>query len=113
MFRPGEIVIAAFPFTSLLAAKRRPCLIVAECDTRGDFLVAFITSASRNPQWRCAVLVKTAHPEWQQTGLKCPSAVRVDKLTTLHVSTLSGAIGVLPNDLIQAVKATLKMWLGL
>jgi len=113
MFRPGEIAIAAFPFSSLTAAKRRPCVIIAACDTPGDFLVAFITSVPPNPAWRNAVAVTPQHPEWRRTGLRLPSNVRVDKLTTLHVSVLSGAIGTLPADLMVTVKLALKSWLGL
>jgi len=44
MFQPGELVIAAFPFSSLAGIKRRPCLILAEGDTPDDFVVAFVTS---------------------------------------------------------------------
>ncbi|MSU49219.1 MAG: hypothetical protein EXS37_09075 [Opitutus sp.] len=113
MFRPGEIVIAAFPFSALTASKRRPCLMVAACDSPGDFLVAFITSVSANPAWRCAVALEPSHPEWRRTGLKCPSALRVDKLTTLHSSVMSGAIGVLPDDLMAVARMRIKVWLGL
>lgn len=113
MFRAGEIVIAAFPFTSLAAAKRRPCVVLATCDSRGDFLVAFITSAAVNPAWQHAVRIEPSHPQWPRTGLKAASAVRVDKLTTLHATALSGAIGELPEDVMVAVKSTLKAWLGL
>jgi mRNA interferase MazF len=113
MFRPGEIVIAAFPFTSLGATKWRPCLVIAICDTPGDFLVAFITSVPPRPAWRWVVPISPAHPGWRKTGLKSPSAVRVDKLTTLHTSVLRGAIGDLPDDLMQRVKDALKTWLAL
>jgi mRNA interferase MazF len=89
MFQPGEIVHAAFPFTDLSSNKRRPCLVLAQCDSPDDFLVAFITSA----------------------GLKRPSLVRVDKLTTLHLSVISGAIGVMPDDLMRSVRQKLRLLL--
>jgi mRNA interferase MazF len=96
MFQSGEIVHAAFPFTDLTSAKRRTCFVLAQCDWREDFLVAFITSSSGAPASASAVAVGPSHPEWRKTGLKRPSVIRVDKITTLHESVISGAIGVLP-----------------
>ena len=49
MFRAGEVVIAAFPFTSLTGVKRRPCVVLAAGDTQNDFVVAFITSVVATP----------------------------------------------------------------
>ncbi len=108
MFRPGEIVHAAFPFTDLTSAKRRPCLVLAQCDWPEDFLVAFITSSSGAPASARAVDVGPSHAEWRKTGLKRSSLIRVDKLTTLHESVISGAIGVLPEDVMKAVREKLR-----
>ncbi len=108
MFQPGEIVHAAFPFTDLTGAKRRPCLILAQCDWPEDFLVAFITSSSGVPTSAHMVAVDPSHSDWRTTGLKRPSCIRVDKLTTLHESVISGAIGVLPADVMKAVRANLR-----
>ena len=104
MFQPGEIVHAAFPFTDLTALKRRPCLVLARSDSPDDFIVAFITASAAIPLTAHVVAVTSSHPGWRRTGLKRPSLIRVDKLTTLHLSVISGAIGVLPGDLMQLVR---------
>ncbi len=113
MFKPGEVVIAAFPFTALTTSKRRACLILARCETPDDFLVAFISSVPAKSAWRWAVALEPNHPEWRRIGLKAPSVLRMDKLTTLHASVLSGAIGELLDDLMMAARGRLKAWLGL
>jgi|SRR5436190_23498509 len=113
MFRPGEIVIAAFPFSSLAGMKRRPCLVLAAGDTPNDFLVAFITTNASAAGFASAVAIDSSHSAWKQTGLKTPSVVRCDKLVTLHDSVISGAIGVLPNDLLLAARAKLKRLLSI
>ena len=104
MFQPGEIVHAAFPFTDLTTSKRRPCLVLARCDSPADFIVAFITSSSASARSTHSIAVEPAHAEWRRTGLKRPSLTRADKLTTLHLSVISGAIGMLPDDLMQSVR---------
>src|ERR1051326_6938209 len=104
MFRPGEIVIAAFPFSSLTTLKRRPCVVLAESDTPNDFVVAFITKTTAAANLPSAVLIDSAHPAWKHTGLKVQSVIRPDKLVTLNDAVISGAIGVLPSDLLAVVR---------
>ena len=108
MFRAGEVVIAAFPFTSLTGVKRRPCVVLAAGDTPDDFVVAFITAVMAAAKLPSATLISTTHPAWRQTGLKAASVIRADKLVTLNDSVISGAIGVLPPDLLAAVRGKLK-----
>ena len=92
MFQPSEIVHAAFPFTDLTTSKRRPCLVLAVCDSPDDFVPAFITTSSAPVPSAHSVAVGPSHAEWRRTGLKQPSLIRADKLTTLHLSVIS-AIG--------------------
>lgn len=108
MFQPGELVIAAFPFSSLAGIKRRPCLILAEGDTPDDFVVAFVTSVTTTSRLPSATLIEPSHPAWVQTGLKVPSVIRADKLVTLNDSVISGAIGTLPLDVLTHVRGKLK-----
>jgi len=111
MFQSGEIIHAAFPFTDLTTSKRRPCLVLARCDSLDDFIVAFITTSSASAPTAHSVAVDTSHPEWNRTGLKRPSLIRADKLTTLHLSVISGAIGILPSDLMRSVQDKIRQLL--
>jgi len=111
MFQPGEIVHAAFPFTDLTTSKRRPCLVLARCDSPGDFILAFITTSPVPAPQSYSVAVDPRHPEWRKTGLKRPSLIRADKLTTLHLSVISGAIGILPDDLLRLVRDRIRQLL--
>lgn len=111
MFHPGEIVIAAFPFTSLTGAKRRPCVVLAAGDTPNDFVVAFITTTMEATRLPSATPLSPSHPAWRQSGLKTASVIRADKLVTLNDSVISGAIGTLPPDVMQAVRRKLKVLL--
>jgi mRNA interferase MazF len=108
MFQPGEIVIAAFPFTSLAGTKRRPAVVLAAGDLPREFVVAFITTNLKTASLPSAVLVPTHHPAWAQTGLKAASVIRADKLVTLNDSVIAGSIGLLPQDILAAVRGKLK-----
>ena len=113
MFSAGEIVVASFPFTSLTSVKRRPCVILAVCDVPDDFVVAFITSNPAVGQLPSTTLLTPQHPQWSRSGLKVPSGVRADRLATLNITVISGAIGRMPPDILAAVRGKLKKLLGL
>ncbi len=106
---PGEIVLAAFPFADLSAVKRRPCVVLAATETLGDFVVAFVTSANSAQFPRFGVVVEPSHPDWKQTRLKVPSAIRVDKLCTLNTRVMSGRLGSLSPVFQEALKNQLRL----
>ena len=62
MFQPGEIVIAAFPFSSLAGVKRRPCVVLAAGDTVNDFVVAFITTSTLAAKLGSAIVIDPLIP---------------------------------------------------
>lgn len=113
MLQPGDIVLAAFPFTDLSGARRRPCVVLAAAESPGDFVVAFVTTGAPARFPKFGVLVTPLHPDWQQTRLKLPSVIRVDRLCTLNSSVVSGRLGVLSEALHDAVRQQAKLLFGL
>jgi mRNA interferase MazF len=109
----GDIVLAAFPFTDLSGTKRRPCVVLAEAESPGDFVFAFITTESAGRFPRFGVAVEPTHPSWDRTRLKAPSVVRADKLCTLNTRVITGRLGVLPRDLLNEIRAHLKILFSL
>ena len=73
----GDIVLLKFPFTDGITFKRRPALIINDFDD-GDLIVCRITSQ----------IYKTNNDifidEWEKSGLKLPSVIRVHKIATLE-----------------------------
>jgi mRNA interferase MazF len=109
----GDIVLAAFPFTDLSGLKRRPCVVTALAETPGDFIVAFVTSGEAGRFPRFGVTITPAHPGWEQTRLKAPSVIRVDRICTLNTALVSGRLGVLGADLQHAVRERIKTLFGI
>ena len=82
----GDIVLLKFPFTDGKSYKKRPALVINDCDD-GDIEVCRITSQiydTKNDYY----LVN-----WNDAGLKLPSVVRVHKIATLDKSLVEKRIG--------------------
>ena len=82
---PGDIWIAEILFTSGSASKKRP-VIILWLDAQ-DVIVAAVTSAS--PRSITDVILQ----DWQQSGLRVASVVRLARLDCLEQSLLIARIG--------------------
>jgi len=86
----GKIVLIPFPFTDLTATKLRPALVLYEGEK--DVVAAFISSRTEKPK-NTDITVNTKHPEFKQTGLKCTSIIKLDKIATISKTLIIGEIG--------------------
>ncbi len=87
MAQPGEIWLADIPFTSGIASKLRPVLVL--WIDAADVVVAAVTSAPpRSP-------ADVALQDWSSEGLRAASTVRLSRLDCLEQILLRGKLGVL------------------
>jgi mRNA interferase MazF len=82
----GDIVLLKFPFTDGKSYKRRPALIINDYDD-GDIIVCRITSQIYETQYDLNI------NNWEQSGLKLPSVIRVHKLATLEKDLVEVKMG--------------------
>ena len=87
MPNPGEIWLADIPFTSGVASKLRPVLVL--WIDASDVVVAAVTSA--RPRSPTDVLLR----DWSVEGLRVPSTVRLLRLDCLETVLLRRKLGVL------------------
>jgi mRNA interferase MazF len=85
MITPGDFWVAEIIFTDGSATKKRPVLILW-LDAQ-DVVVAAVTSASPRSTTDIAL------QNWQQSGLRVPSTVRLVRLDCLEKSLLIARIG--------------------
>lgn len=90
-YQSGELVIVAFLFAGATETKRRPGLVLLDTGDE-DTIVSKITS--QIPRTTFDVEIQ----EWQQAGLKRPSAVRLHKLNTLQKNLVERRLGILTAD---------------
>lgn len=86
----GKIILIPFPFTDLSSTKLRPALVLHEGEK--DVVVAFISSRTENPK-STDIIIDQNHPEFNETGLKLTSVLRIDKIATISKELILGEIG--------------------
>ena len=94
--RPGEFWVADIPFTDGTASKRRPVLVLWL--DGADLVASAVTSAAP----RSATDVALA--DWNASGLRLASTVRLSRLDCLEQSLLIVRIGMISPRDSQAVK---------
>jgi mRNA interferase MazF len=72
----GDVVLLKFPFTDGKTKKRRPAMLIKDCND-GDIIVCRITGQAYDTEFDVTI------DNWKKSGLKIPSVIRVHKIATL------------------------------
>ena len=100
-YKPGDVVLVKFPFTTGAGAKLRPALVLLDAGD-ADLLVARVTTQPSFTPFDVAVV------GWRQAGLLAPSNVRLHKLATIEKSDIHRTIGRLESNDRQSVAGSLR-----
>jgi mRNA interferase MazF len=96
----GDIVLLKFPFTDGKSYKRRPALIINDYDD-GDIIICRITSQ----------IYETPNDvninDWEKSGLRLPSVIRVHKLATLEKDLVEVKMGQIDNSTKEKIRIIL------
>lgn len=74
---------------------------------RFDSIVAFISSRVPDPTEPFVVAITSGDSHFNDTGLKCSSVIRTDKLATIDRALIIGELGVLPLHIMKQVNQSL------
>ena len=85
--RPGEFWVANIPFTSGGGTKKRPVLVLWR-DGPDSVVAAVASSKVRTP-------LAVALNDWQSSGLRLPSTMRLSRLDCLEQPLFIGRIGMI------------------
>ena len=97
----GSIVLLKFPFTDGIGFKRRPALVLKDCED-GDVLVCRITSKIYNSKYDIYL------NDWSKVGLKLPSVVRIHKMATLEMDMIETIMGQIDDTILSEIKEIYK-----
>ncbi len=93
----GDIVLLKFPFTDNKTFKKRPALIINDFND-GDIIVCRIISQIYNTNNDVFI------EDWEKSGLKLPSVIRVHKLATLEKDMVEVVMGKMDNSTKEIVQ---------
>lgn len=101
-YKPGEIILVGFPFTSLSTTKKRPAVVISSQDyqsERPDVILLAITSQIREPLGfgECRI------HDWQEAGLLKPSIFK-PLITTIEQPQIIRSMGLLSDRDYQALQ---------
>ena len=101
LYKPGDVVLVKFPFTSGTGSKLRPALVILDTGD-ADLVVARITTQSSISPFDVAVM------DWRGAGLLAPSIARLHKLATLEKSDIHRTLGSLQATDRQIIAVVLR-----
>lgn len=93
----GDMVLLRFPFTDPKTFKRRPALVISDFDD-GDIIVCRITSQVYKTKYDIFIT------NWEKSGLKLPSVIRVHKIATLEKDMVEIIVGQIDNTTREKVR---------
>ncbi len=110
----GKIVLVPFPFDDLSASKVRPAVVLTEpIGPHRHVVLAFITSQIPTLLLESDLVLAPNQPDFQATGLRTASALRLHRLLTAPTSLAQRELGELSPFLQSQVAEKLRRLFGL
>jgi len=111
--KSGQIILFPFPQANLASGKTRPALLLGKLPgPYGDWLICMISSQLHQYIKDFDEIVDTDDPDFDNSGLKTPSVIRVGRVAVVEESILLGAVGEIDADRLKRIKENLSDWLN-
>lgn len=105
----NKVVLVPFPFDDLSAGKVRPAVCLTNpVGSHDHVILAFITSKIPDDLLPSDLVLHSNSPDFDQTGLKVSSTLRLHRLLTVSSGLLQRELGRLTETAEQAVEDRLR-----
>ncbi|OGW43733.1 MAG: PemK family protein [Nitrospirae bacterium RBG_13_41_22] len=112
MIQEGQIVLFRFPQTDQLPGKLRPALVLRKLPgTYDDWLICMISSQLEQQIRNFDILVTEKDVDFEQSGLKTSSVIRISRLAVVNKNILLGSIGAISTERLNTIKNSLSDWI--
>ena len=112
MIKEGQVVLFRFPQADQTERKLRPALVIRKLPGRHeDWLICMISSRLLQKLPEFDEVVSDQDDDFQSSGLKQTSLVRIARLAVVQSSILLGAIGEINADRLERIRKKLADWL--
>ena len=113
MKEAGQVVLIQFPYADLREGKLRPALLLRRLPGRyDDWLTCMITSQVRQYTPEFDHIIQEGDPDFEESGLKMTSVIRVGRLAVVEGDLLLGAIGQISSERPRQIKARVAAWIA-
>lgn len=100
-YKPGDVLVTAFPFADQSVSKRRPVLCVAHINPQKGttlYWVVMITS-TENKAWLGDINIE----DFKTVGLPVPSIVRTAKIACIDGTLITKKVGTIDDTTYRAL----------
>ena len=112
MIQEGQVVLFRFPQTDQTSGNLRPALVLRKLPgVYNDWLICMISTQLSQiiPQFDEMLTDKDA--DFQDSGLKQPSLIRICRLAVVNQSVLMGTIGRIDPQRLISIRNKLSNWI--
>jgi mRNA interferase MazF len=107
----GQIAIVRFPQTDLEAGKPRPVLLLAETPgSHNDWLVCMLSTQLRHAVSNFDEVIDSSQSDFQISGLRTPSLIRLGRLAVINSNQLLGRIGHIDSQRLKRIRGKIANW---
>lgn len=111
MKKAGQVVVFRFPQTDLEEGKLRPALLLGKLPGEyDDWLICMVSSQTHQAIEGFDEIIKEGDKDFESSGLKVTSVIRVGRLAVVDGEILLGAIGEVSSERLKRVKKHLSDW---
>jgi mRNA interferase MazF len=108
----GQVVLLRFPQADLVEGKLRPVLLLARVPGRhGDWLACMLSSQLHHATLGFDEVVLPTDEDFDDTGLKVASLVRLGRLAVVSPDALEGVLGAVSATRVSRLRGRLARWL--
>jgi mRNA interferase MazF len=112
MIQEGQVVLFRFPQTDQASGKLRPALVIRELlGNHEDWLICMISSQASQAIPRFDDIIREGDADFERSGLRTDSVIRIGRLAVVHHSVLLGAIGLIGQKRLSGIRERLSIWL--
>ena len=109
---PGQLALLRFPNTNLEVGKLRPVLLLAKTPGRYNaWLLAMISTKLEQAVEGFDETITPEAPDFESSGLKAASVIRISRLAVVDESILKGKLGDIAPERLERIRRRLADWL--
>ncbi len=113
MIQEGQITLFKFPQTNQITGKLRPALILRKLPgPYDDWLICMLSSQLSQELPEFDMIVYENDPDFNQSGLKTISVIRISRIAVVNKDILLGLMGSISEERLNLIKNRLSTWIN-